>query len=237
MPSPIRRYSLGLPLGLLLACGATSTATTTPDAVALIAVDPANFQAVAPCGEGQAASTYVAELIDVSGRVAQDLGPYIGEFTVQTSPATACNRTVAFGEVVADREYLVRIKTYAGAVCTVERTSVTVPKVDGTCSNTLAEAPALAQPLSTIVCYGWRSNDVVASGEVAGAAGSANVADTTGTAGAAGSANVADTTAYNGTAGAGPTGGAGCEPYTHGCPATAIAYRTVSLRYCAPNPY
>jgi hypothetical protein len=236
MPSPLRPFLIGLSFGLVLACGATDTSTTTTDSVTMISVSPTDFPAAAQCGDGKGSGAYVAELIDVSRLVAQDTSNDIGEFVMQSSPATACNRSVAFGEVVENREYVVRIKTYTDSdgdpstidVCTLNRTSVTVPRQDGVCSETLADAAALAEPLSTLFCYGWRaSGSLPATTGSAGSAGSAGASDSAGAAGSGGS---------SGTAGASGSG-ARCNPQTLGCPGTAIEYRTVTLRYCAMSPY
>lgn len=235
MPSPIRPVSIGLSLGLLLACGSTDTATTTPDSVTLIAIDPTHFPVIPRSSDGtdapqcnQGLGTYVAELIDASDRVSQDATQTMGDFLVQASPATSCGRTVAFGEVVANREYRARIRTYSDDVCTIGRTSVTVTKVDGVCPNTLAEATVLAQPSSTILCYGWRANGIATTGSNLGTAGSAGAPSDTGASGSAGMAGAGTASSTT----TGPGNLAGCNPQNAGCPAAAVDYRTVTLPYC-----
>jgi hypothetical protein len=200
----------------------------------MIAIDPTHFPAIPTASDGtdtpqcnQGSGTYVAELIDASDRVSQDATQTMGDFLVQVSPATSCGRTVVFGEVVGNREYRARIRTYSGDVCPIARTSVTVPKVDGVCPETLADATALAQPTSTILCYGWRASGVASAN--LGTAGSAGAPSDSG-AGMAGAAGAAgSTTTWTGKL-------AGCNPQNAGCPAAAVAYKTVTLPYCVLSP-
>jgi len=231
MQSPVRLTSLSVAFGLCCACGSTTTATTEPDAETLIAVDPADFPGAEGCGSAQGFGSFVAELFDVSGRIAQDdeADDSIKEFSVQSSPATACDRAVAFSRVVEYREYMARVATYADSdgdpstidVCTVEQTSVAVMRENGECTTTLAA------PLATYDCWGWQETTQ----------SSATDASTTNTestnAGSAG-AEPADT-AVTEPADAAVTELAITSAASVGKPGVAIEYRTMTLHYCVES--
>jgi hypothetical protein len=242
MPRPSSLLSLCFSSELLLACGSTNTATTTPDSVTLIAIDPTDFPRmttstgsvvtsdagspdaaladggtghVAACGTPYGFGAYVAELLDVSGDLVKEAGPYVADaFPVQSSPAMPCHRTVAFGRVVPNRQYTAKVTVYADSdgdpstldICTLEGTSVTLARENGGCTTTLAK------PVAALNCYGWQTEPLVT--DVADASASEAGVMT----GAGGSNAGLDENR--------------CDPTTRGCPGLAIQYRTMTLHYC-----
>ncbi|HMA97777.1 MAG TPA: hypothetical protein VKP30_34060 [Polyangiaceae bacterium] len=207
--------------GLALACAGTDSSSNAVDALTLMAVDPTDFQAA--CGSPAGSGSYVAELIDVTQRTDVDINQEsrkIPSFPAQSSPATACDRSVAFGRVVVNREYVARVSTYADTdgdpstvdVCTREGTSVAVTRENGECTS------HLAQPVSRLSCYGWRKPGAVNSLASSGVAGSA------GTAVESPSQELTASPAV-----------AGCEG--DGCGGVAIEHRTMALRYCVSDAH
>jgi len=210
--------------GLALACAGNDSSSGVVDALTLVAVDPADFPAdAAACGSPAGLGSYVAELIDVSQRTEVDIeqeSRKIPNFPVQSSPPTACDRSIAFGRVVVNREYVARVSTYADLdgdpstvdICTRERTSVALTRENGECTS------HLAQPMFRFSCYGWRKP------------GAVNILPPNGAAGAAGTA--VESPSQEASA---PSTVAGCEG--NGCAGTALEYRTMSLRYCVPDSW
>lgn len=224
MPNIPRLAAAYLMAGLSLACSDSGSDTTTPDAYTLIAINPEDFPSVfdgvrpentGVCSGPNSQGAYVAELVDVSGVVDTDSMTPIPDFAVQSSPATACNRTVGFARAVEHREYVARVWTYADIdgdpatidICTIDGTSIAVMRVNGQCTT------VPATPVSQLRCYGWQkpsSAPPEMTGEpLSGAAGAASSS----------------------------TGGAAsksCDEF--GCPGVAIGYRTMTLHYCVAEP-
>lgn len=262
MPSLLRLSAIGLPLGLLLACGSSSTTTVVPDAATLIAVDPADFPGW-DCAEGAAATTnggqsgqgeddprafgsYVAELVDASEIVSYDYPVQLTRpFIIQASPPTRCNTPVAFGKVTKLRVYLVRVDVYresTAELCAVATgTSLVVARdTEGNCGT------QPVAPIARLTCYGWREPAAPSTG-VAGLAGGSGLAtdgQLDGASEQAGNANSAGGSSSIGSATTGPNsvgGDASVGNVAFGAagarnrPGMAIEYRTVKLRNCVAD--
>jgi hypothetical protein len=150
-----------------LACNSSSSSSTETDAITLIAVDPADFPAGVDCALHEDGSVpggaYVAELIDVSGKVSTDSTNTLEEFPVQSSTPAKCGTPIGFPEAIADRVYEVDVTVYPDLdgdpntvdICTVEGTSVTLVRPKNGCPKTLDGRQTLATPVTTFRCYGW----------------------------------------------------------------------------------
>ncbi len=103
---------LGFSLGLAaLACGSSSTSTTTITRPRLVAVSPEDFLGDLGCGEdpGQVQS-YVATLFDVTP-LASGAAPDPG-YQLPSSPPTSCSLPATFSFVVAGHRYLAQVDGY-----------------------------------------------------------------------------------------------------------------------------
>jgi hypothetical protein len=106
---------------LLLACSSTPASTTTITRPELVAVDPADFLGMVPCGDaaeladggvtGDKVYSYVATLFDVTTTSDGGTTPEYG-FPLPSSPATSCRFPVTFSFVTAGHRYRAEIDGY-----------------------------------------------------------------------------------------------------------------------------
>lgn len=148
-----------------VACSSDSSDDEATDAKTLVAIDSADFPTAANCAapldDTAPRGAYVAELIDVTGRLSElDPEDSLDPFSVQSSEPVPCGKTIGFAEVTPDRLYELVVRVYPDLdgdpetvdVCTVKDTSVTVTRTDGSCTT------ELAAPSATLDCYGWSNS-------------------------------------------------------------------------------
>lgn len=94
------------------ACGGSDRAETTIETATLVAVDPSDFLGSLRCGsEPGQLRRYVATLIDVP-QVGQGSLAWGEQFSLPSSKAVPCDRTVGFERVVDGHRYVAQIEGY-----------------------------------------------------------------------------------------------------------------------------